>query len=92
MLTLKQAQKQARSLSAMHGERWLVFKTPATAPCNQHPANLFNKGRFAVCRNSERADYEAGGADFDGEYNDDVMLSGPPVAMGCAIRAELPEA
>lgn len=63
MFTLKQAQAQAADLST-DGETWLVFKTPADAACNQHPANLFNKGRYCVCPASERNAYEAGGAQF----------------------------
>lgn len=64
MLSLKQATAQAKILSDTHGEPWLVFITPADAPANHGIASIYNKGRFAVCRASEKADYEAGGAMF----------------------------
>lgn len=64
MLTLKQAKMYAKQMSKLHGEPWLVFIVPAGAPCNQHPANIYNIGRFHACRASERTDYEAGGAQF----------------------------
>lgn len=64
MLTLKKAKSQAKMLTSLHGEPWLVFLVPSGAPCNHGPAALFNEGRWQVCRESERADYEAGGATF----------------------------
>lgn len=64
MMTLKQAIRHAKSMRAAHGEPWLVFITPANAPCNQGIAAIHNKGRFLACRASERGDYEAGGASF----------------------------
>lgn len=64
MYTLKFAKKEAASLTKIHGEPWLVFRTPDGAPCNQYPANVFNKGRYAVCKASERRDYEMGGCEF----------------------------
>lgn len=64
MYTLKQAKAYAANLSALHGEPWLVFETPAAAKINQYPANIYNKGHYAACKASERADYEAGGARF----------------------------
>jgi hypothetical protein len=64
MFTLKQAKAQVQNLTAIHGEPWLIFKTPAGAACNQYPGNVFNKGPYAVCKASERADYEAGGCEF----------------------------
>lgn len=64
MMTLPDAKLRAEALGHLTGEPHLVFRTPADAPCNQAPANLHNKGRFAVCRASERDDYEAGGAEF----------------------------
>lgn len=68
MMTLKQAKAHAQAMTEMHGEPWLVFKTPAAAPCNTKPFSTYNQGRYAVCRASERADYEAGGAVFqDGD-------------------------
>lgn len=64
MMTLRQAKKHAEAMTRLHGVRWLVFKTPASAAINQYPLNLYNKGRYAACAESERADYEAGGAEF----------------------------
>lgn len=64
MMSLKQAKAHADNMSQLHGAPWLVFRTPATAPCNQAPANTFNAGRYAACPASERAEYESGGAVF----------------------------
>lgn len=64
MMSLKQAIRHARKMTDLHGEQWLVFVTPASAPCNHGPASLHNKGRFLACRASEQAEYEAGGATF----------------------------
>ena len=64
MMTLKKAIKHAEQMETLHGEPWLVFITPAGAPCNHGAAALFNEGRFACCRASERDDYAAGGAQF----------------------------
>lgn len=64
MYTLKQAKAEAQSLSKIHNEPWLVFRTPDNAAINQYPANVFNKGRYAVCKASERTDYEMGGCEF----------------------------
>ena len=64
MFTLKQAKAKAAFFTELHGEPWLVFKVPASAPCNEHPANVYNTGKYSYCKASERADYEAGGAVF----------------------------
>lgn len=64
MMNLKQATAYAKRMTALHGEPWLVFRTPDDAPCNQYPGNVYNTGRYHTCRASERADYEAGGAVF----------------------------
>lgn len=64
MMSLKQAKAHAKRMTELHGEQWLVFITPASAPCNHGPASIYNKGRFLACRESERAEYEAGGATF----------------------------
>ena len=64
MMSFKQAKAHAKAMTALHGEQWLVFITPAAAPCNHGPAAIYNKGRFLACRASEKADYEAGGASF----------------------------
>ena len=64
MYTLKEAQAYADRLAKMKGEPWIVFRTPDNAGINQHPANIYNSGRYAACRASEREDYEAGGAVF----------------------------
>jgi hypothetical protein len=64
MMTKKQAEAYAARMANLHGSPWLVFKTPDNAACNEHPANIYNSGRYATCPASERADYEAGGAQF----------------------------
>lgn len=64
MMSLKQAKAHAKAMTELHGEQWLVFITPADAPCNHGALAIYNKGRFAACRESERAEYEAGGATF----------------------------
>ena len=64
MLTLKQATAKAAMLTKMRGKPWLVFKTPANAVCNHHPANIYNTGRYECAPEDERAEYEAGGAEF----------------------------
>lgn len=64
MMSLKQAKAHAKAMTDLHGEQWLVFVTPASAPCNQGAAAIYNKGRYMACRESERAEYEAGGAVF----------------------------
>ncbi len=55
MMTLRQANSTAEYLSALHGEKWIVFKTPKGAVCNKAPANFYNSGSYAVCKESERA-------------------------------------
>jgi hypothetical protein len=64
MYSLAQAKRLANIYAERDGEAWEVFKTPEDALCNQPIYNLHNQGRFMVCRASERADYEAGGAKF----------------------------
>ena len=64
MLSLKKAVKHAKAMTNLHGEQWLVFQVPSSAKINQHPYNVHNDGVFACCRESERAEYEAGGAAF----------------------------
>jgi hypothetical protein len=64
MMTLKAAIKHAEAMEVLHGEPWLVFKTPDNAPINQGINALYNTGRFACCRSSEREDYADGGATF----------------------------
>lgn len=66
MMTRKQAEKQADALTRLKGEPWTVFKTPENATCNQDPFNMFNTGRYAVCRVAEEADYQDGGATLTG--------------------------
>lgn len=61
MMTRKQALKHASLMEVLHGEDWLVFQTPINAPINSAPLNFCNRGPYAACRASERADYEAGG-------------------------------
>ena len=53
----------AKSFSTS-GNIHIVFKTPDNATCNQAPYNYYNTGRYMNCDASERADCEAGGADF----------------------------
>jgi hypothetical protein len=65
MMTKKEAQAYADMMGRMKGEPYAVFKTPDNAKINQHPANLYNSGRYWACRASEREEYEAGGAIFD---------------------------
>lgn len=64
MLTLKQAKHKAKMLTEAQGVKWVIFITPADAPCNQKPANFYNEGRFACCKESEVAECQAGGAFF----------------------------
>lgn len=64
MYTLKQAQQYAEHMTFIHHEPWLVFKTPDGAHVNKYPANIYNKGRYAACKASERQEYERGGAVF----------------------------
>lgn len=63
MFSLKEAKQIAANMSE-GDEPYLVFRTPADAPCNQYPANIYNRGRYAICKASERAEYEAGGCEF----------------------------
>jgi hypothetical protein len=64
MMSLKKAKAHAKAMTALHGEQWLVFITPANAKCNQDAYAIYNTGRFMACRERERAEYEAGGATF----------------------------
>ena len=64
MMTLKKAKRHAKAMTELHGEQWLVFIVPRGAKINQPPYNVHNEGVFACCRESEKADYEAGGATF----------------------------
>lgn len=64
MLTLQAAREHAAQMAELHGEPWLVFKTPSDAPCNQSPCSALNSGRYAACRASEREEYEQGGVIF----------------------------
>ena len=65
MYTRAQARNFAKAMEAIHGEPWVVFRTPSSAVCNQSPMNLFNAGHYAACPASEQEDYERGGAEFD---------------------------
>ena len=64
MFTKCEAENHAAAMTALHNELWLVFRTPADAPCNQYPANLFNTGRYATCPAYDRKEYAAEGAIF----------------------------
>ena len=64
MYSLVQAKALANQYAELHGEPWAIFKTPTDATCNRPGFNLYNQGRYMVCRASERAEYEAGGAKF----------------------------
>lgn len=69
MMTRKQAKAHAALMKQIHGEEWLIFKTPAHAPINQYPANIYNVGPYATCAASDRAEYEAEGAQFEDAAN-----------------------
>lgn len=64
MWDLRRAKRHAVAMAKLHREPWIVFITPASAPCNHGAAAIYNTGRFLACRLSERADYAAGGATF----------------------------
>jgi hypothetical protein len=66
MYSLAQAKRLANIYAEDTGEEWAIFKTPENAMCNQPGFNTYNSGRYALCRASERAEYEAGGAKFVG--------------------------
>ena len=67
MFTKTLAHRYADEMAKLHDEPWIVFRTPDGAAFNQHPANLYNSGRYAACAASERAVYEAGGAEFEAQ-------------------------
>lgn len=52
------ARRYAARLSEMHGAKWLPFQTPE----GSHAMKFGVK--FGACRETERAEYEAGGAIF----------------------------
>lgn len=64
MMSLAQAKKHAERMTKLHGEKWIVFKTPDDALCNTLEGGRYNTGRYAACKESERADYAQGGAEF----------------------------
>lgn len=67
MLSKKEALAHAKQMSELHNEPWIIFKTPKGAAINQYPLNIYNTGRYATCRLSEREEYEAGGCEFENE-------------------------
>lgn len=78
MFTLKQAKRHAQQMADLHREPWVVFITPANAPCNHGPAAIYNTGRFLACRMSERDEYEAGGARFPKMGGAEIVLAPRP--------------
>lgn len=64
MMNLKAAKRYAKQMATINGEPWIVFITPADAPCNQPGFSTYNEGRFAACPEAEKQVYMAGGASF----------------------------
>jgi len=62
MMTLQQAKNYAKNMEALHNVKWVVFKVPADSPAASMPGAT---GQYHCCRESEKADYAAGGCDFN---------------------------
>jgi hypothetical protein len=55
--TSDEARSYVAEMEKLHGEKWAAFRLPAHSRARKF-------GDYACCKESERQDYEAGGAVF----------------------------